>query len=173
MSFDHMRAAFESYIGLSDDVDTVQLALWFNEAQLDLAYDFGPVMERETGEIPAGYRLKPDDDWLCLLDSSPPCQVQPNGDIVFTKGGSGKLYYRRLPLGLSGVDGGEECELPPALHYLLPIFAAARYWDSESEGEPGESSHASKWLGYYYQGKNQARARLLGVHGEISGWLVR
>ena len=41
MSYEEMRAAFDSYTGAADMVDNAQLALWLNEAQLDLAYELG------------------------------------------------------------------------------------------------------------------------------------
>ena len=41
MTFAQMREMFEAYTGTGDEVDSAQLALWFNEAQLDLAYEPG------------------------------------------------------------------------------------------------------------------------------------
>ena len=39
MMFSELRESFIAYTGAVGQVDDAQLALWFNEAQLDLAYD--------------------------------------------------------------------------------------------------------------------------------------
>ena len=43
MKFSELRQAFETYTGIIGEVDDADLAIWFNEAQLDLTPDFGPV----------------------------------------------------------------------------------------------------------------------------------
>ena len=37
MNFGQMKEAFTAYTGIIDEVDAVDLAFWFNEAQVDLA----------------------------------------------------------------------------------------------------------------------------------------
>ncbi|MBQ6808474.1 MAG: hypothetical protein IJP07_04855 [Firmicutes bacterium] len=172
MTFDQMREMFEVYTGTSDEVDSIQLALWFNEAQLDLAYDLGPIESQELLPDEEGC-IRPGKDWLTLLGCDLPFRRLTDGRLQLEGEAKGKkLYFRRMPRLLTGTDGTEESELLPALHYLPALFAASRYWDMESEGDGEESTHASKWLSYYYQGKNLAKARLELARGPVDGWYV-
>ncbi|MDO4732466.1 MAG: hypothetical protein Q4B50_02975 [Bacillota bacterium] len=172
MTFDQMREMFEAYTGTSDQVDSVQLALWFNEAQMDLAYDLGPLESAELETDEEGC-VRPGEDWLTLIGCDLPFRRLPDGRLQLEGETAGKrIYYRRIPKALSGTNGSEESELLPALHYLPALFAASRYWDVESEGDGEESKHASKWLSYYYQGKNLAKARLELARGQLEGWYV-
>lgn len=170
MNFGELKTLFESYTGISDDVDNAQLALWFNEAQMDLAYDLGPVLSLA---VSAGDNdLAPGEDWLCIIACDIDYIQLPDGKLRFGPG-SGRIYYRAAPQAFSGTDSGEESDLPAALHYLPALFAASRYWDTESEGDGEESNQAAKWLGYYYQGKNLARNRSLSAQQYIEGWTMR
>ena len=171
MTFEEMKEAFETYVGMSDQVDNAQLALWFNEAQLDLAYELGKV-ESESISVSAGENYQPGLYWLRIVASELPFRREPDGSLTFEEEGDGKLYYRAIPTDMSGTDSSQESELPLALHYLPPLFAASRYWDMESEGDSEESSHASKWLSYYYQGKNLAKARLDQSSWDIGRWEI-
>ncbi|MBR2783546.1 MAG: hypothetical protein IKD93_05085 [Firmicutes bacterium] len=171
MKFSELTELFAAYTGAEDQADNARLALWFNEAQLDLAYDLGPVSVREIAAEP-GFRLHPEADWLCVAGCELDYIREADGSLLFPAGGRGRLFFRRLPQAFSGTDGDQESELPRAVHYLLAVFAAARYWDLESEGDGEESAHAGKWLGYYYQGRNLARSRLPGVYNDLRGWRV-
>ena len=166
-----MKNAFEVYIGSAGEVDNAQLALWFNEAQLDLAYEMGPVRSMEL-RVNEGAVFSPDDCCLRILASDLDFCHQPDGTLMFSNGGSGKLYYRAMPLPFTGIDDDQESELPLALHYLPALFAASRYWDSESEGDGEESAMANKWMSYYFQGKNQAKNRLDSAAMDIDRWQI-
>lgn len=113
-TFFDLKTAFEAHTGMSGEIDDAELAIWFNEAQLDLAVDCG------IKELPA----------------------------LFDAGNSSAVS-----------------ELPPVLHDLLPIFAASRYWDRESEGDTEESMHGTKWMSYYQQQKALRKA-MLNLGGE-------
>ena len=171
MTFSELCEAFVTYTGAVDQVDNAQLALWFNEAQLDLAYDLGPISTVELS-AESGSSCLPGTDWLCITGSDLAYQKLADGRLYFPQGGSGNLYYRALPSAFSGADGDQESALPGPVHYLMAMFAASRYWDMESEGDSEESTHASKWLSYYYQGKNTAKSRLPAASIEITGWTV-
>ena len=147
MTFAQLTAAFETYTNVSDQVDAAQLALWFNEAQLDLAYELGAVETRQL-ELTPGALLRPEADWLRVVGCELDYKRQPDGSLLFPNGGSGRLFYRRQPRPFSGIDSDQVSELPEALHYLPALFAASRYWDMESEGDGEESGHAAKWLSY-------------------------
>lgn len=171
LTFAEMKEAFETYIGASDQVDNAQLALWFNEAQLDLAYDLGAVTTLELN-LAAGDQLSPEQDWLRLVDCDLEYRRQADGRLVFPRGGQGRLYLRLMPTAFTGANNSQLSPLHPALHYLPPIFAASRYWDAESEGDGAENAQAAKWLSYYYQGKNLARSRLHQAGVELDRWQV-
>lgn len=171
MKFSELCQAFTAYTGAVDQVDNAQLALWFNEAQLDLAYDLGPISTLEL-ELAPGDCLRPGTDWLVITGCDLEYQRLPDGRLRFTKGGRGALSYRALPPAFSGADGDQKSPLPEPVHYLLAMFAASRYWDMESEGDAEESAHAGKWLSYYYQGKSVSRSRLPGAGFDVKGWTV-
>lgn len=171
MTFSELCEAFTTYTGAVDQVDNAQLALWFNEAQLDLAYELGPVSTL-TLNAAAGDSCLPGSDWLRVMGCDLDYVQLPDGRLRFTRGGQGGLYYRALPAAFSGADGSQVSALPQAVHYLLALFAAARYWAMESEGDAEESAHAAKWLSYYYQGKNTACSRLPAARMDLGGWTV-
>ncbi|MDO4582300.1 MAG: hypothetical protein Q4B96_06950 [Bacillota bacterium] len=160
MTFAELIKAFEAHCGVSNELDAAQLALWFNEAQNDLAADLGEI-KKQTLTVTAGEEYALPDDCLRLVEvAGAPYDCTPDQKLVFGANGAATLYYCALPAGFSGSAGTQESELHPTLHYLLPIFAAARYWDAESEGDYEESNLGSKWMSYYLQGKAAARIRL-------------
>jgi hypothetical protein len=171
MDFGQLREAFITHTGITDEVDAAELALWFNEAQLDLAWELSQIKRQQLE--PGTSSFVPPDDWLCVMGSNGLYRVSPDGNIIFEGAGATEMYYRQIPENFSGIDDSETSSLHLGLHYLLPIFAAARYWDKESEGDGDESMQASKWLSYYYQGKNLAKSRLFGMNEPIDAWLIR
>lgn len=172
MKFSELKAAFENYIGVSGDVEDTSIALWFNEAQLDLAWDFGEIKTEDYSAVPGVGQDLPDDA-LVLLDATDTYTVNSSGKIVFDNGGSVELYYRAMPTDFTGFDQDQESALPKAVHNLMAIFATSRYWDKESDGDAEEGGHATKWLSYYYQGKNMAKTRFNAVGGnQLDRWIV-
>ncbi len=173
MTFEEMKRLFEAYTGTDEEVDSAQLALWFNEAQLDLAYDLGPIQCQGIELDEDGY-IRPGGSWLTVVGCDLPFSRRLDGRLAVEGDAAGKcIYFRQTPALLTGTDSEQESELPEVLQYLPPLFAASRYWDMESEGDGEESNHASKWLSYYYQGKNLAKARLELAKSPVEGWYVR
>ena len=172
MNFSQLKEAFEIHTGVTDETDPAELALWFNEAQLDLAWELSPV-KKISVDIEEGGSYTPPDNWLCVIGSDRDYRVTSDGKLLFASAGTAEIYYRELPTSFSGIDGAEECELHLSLHYLLPIFAAARYWDKEAEGDSEESMQANPWMSYYYQGKTLARSRLFGIIDPVDSWKIR
>ena len=176
MDFADLRDLFENYTGVSEsEVEDIDLALWFNEAQLDLAYDFGNIKEYvyEDG-VEAGELNDLPVDLINLVDSTIPYEITLTGKIAFAQNGTPSIYYRAIPLSFTGTEPEATSELHEALHYLLAIWAASRYWDKESEGDGEESQHATKWMNYYYQGKAVALSKLSIVNGinKLDKWII-
>lgn len=172
MDFSQLKEAFEIHTGITDEADAAELALWFNEAQLDLAWELSPV-KKQSIDVIAGTAFTPPAGWLCVIGADKDYHITPDGKIIFEEEGPAELYYREIPVSFSGTDEEEESTLHQSLHYLLPIFAAARYWEKESEGDSDESRQASKWLSYYYQGKSLAKSRLFGINDPVDCWKIR
>ncbi len=172
MNFGQMRDAFLSYTGVVDPLDNAELAFWFNEAQLDLAWELAPVEAYELAGA-RGTVFTPPDDWLVIIGGSKQYRVTGGGDIVLEEDGPCELYYRKIPEDFSGLNDEQTTVLHLGLHYLLPIFAAARYWEKEAEGDGEELNQASRWLSYYYQGKSLAKSRLFGINEPIDVWQIR
>lgn len=176
MNFADLRDLFENYTGVSEsEVEDIDLALWFNEAQLDLAYDLGNIKSYtyEDG-VASGEENDLPSDVINLVDSTSEYEITLTGKIIFTNSGTQTIYYRAIPTSFTGIDPDAKCELHEALHYLLAIFAASRYWDKESEGDSEESQHATKWMQYYYQGKNAALSKLSIVNNinKVDRWII-
>lgn len=164
MNFATLKSIFENNTGVSsNEVESAELAFWFNEAQLDLAYELGPLGSYEyTAVADTTYDLPA--DALKITGCTGNYSIDGAGKIEFENEGENILYYRGMPTDFTGLDA-EESELHKALHYLLPIFAGARYWDKESEGDPEEMNLANKWLSMYYQGKAHAINKLSVITG--------
>jgi len=64
--------------------------------------------------------------------------------------------------------------LHPLLHDLLPLFAASRYWDRESEGDREETGHGTKWMEHYMRRKALllSKAMHLFGHEKPERWVV-
>lgn len=172
MDFSKLTEMFESYTGTSSEIDPAQLALWLNEAQLDLSsalsvpvkYTYMNVLAGEEYELPAGC--------MRIVDALANYSETPDGKIVFATGGDIDIYYRGMPTPFTGVDMTQTSALPEATHHLMAIFAASRYWDMESEGDGEESNHATKWMNYYLMGKQQAISVLDVAGTKVDRWMV-
>lgn len=166
MTFDKLQQLFISLTN-TDEVEPTTLALWFNEAQLDLALDFGEVKDASLpGLLTLGASSLPG-DLLRILDvqdgsgNSVDWEITPQGQIAVSGSGSCTLYYRAMPsVSFDGMTMDTESALPAPLHYLLAYYAAWKFWDMESEGDTEESNHATKFLNYYRTGKADMLAKL-------------
>lgn len=150
MNFARLRDIFENNTGVTSEVDDIQLAFWFNEAMLDLAYDLGEI---KSAALNTGDALPSD----CLKVTSGN-RLGADGKVI----NSGTVYYRSMPEDLTGADA-EIPALHQATHYLLPLFASYRYWLKESEGDAEEIGLANYWLGLYQQGKQNTINKLSSV----------
>ena len=174
MTFDKLQQLFISLTN-TDEVEPTTLALWFNEAQLDLALDFGEVKDASlpgllTLQDSANLVIKDEplpEDLLRILDvqdgngNSVDWEITPQGRIAVSGSGSCTLYYRAMPsVSFDGMTMDTESALPAPLHYLLAFYAAWKFWDMESEGDTEESNHATKFLNYYRNGKADMLAKL-------------
>lgn len=166
MNFSALVNLFEAYTQTDGAADNVVLALWFNEAEADLAYDLGPVVKYTYTEEAAEYEPPLD----CLRILAGDFSRTPQGKLVFS--GDKTIYYRQLPASFTGADGEAESPLPLSVHPLLAMFAASRYWDQESEGDGEESAHATKWMNYYQLGKARAVSRLDLAGERVERWNV-
>ena len=170
MTFEQLKALFQSYTGIGDtEVEDIELALWFNEAQLELAYDFG-----EVGSLAVSNTALPADYLNTIKVSNSNgmvgYEITPDGNIISNTDAT--LYYRKYPTDFTGLDLSAKSALPEAVHYLMAIFAASRYWDKESEGDGEESNHANKWMGYFINGKQNALKKLSLGGAKPKYWTV-
>ena len=167
MNFGELSDLFINYTGAEGDVDSAQLASWFNEAQLDLAYDFTRAEELTLADS----EIILPSNCLRIVDCSSSYSVLPTGKLMVDSIPA-ILYYTPIPEAFTGTNTMQESALPGAIHYLLAMFAASRYWDLESEGDAEESGHANKWMSYYLQGKAAAKSRLNTFGIKLDKWRV-
>ena len=162
MTFSELQELFVSLTN-TDEVDSSTLCIWFNEAQLDLALDFGEVKELPLRN--AALFDMPDDllKVLTITESGDHADwgISPAGKLVLPSSGNYELVYRAMPsIQFSPVDVDAESALPAPIHYLMAYYAAWKFWDMESEGDTEESNHATKFLNYYRQGKATMLSKL-------------
>lgn len=171
-TFTDLQKAFELHINAEGEIDSGQLVIWFNEAQLDLALDCGKIVRKVMIVEPGALYDLPEGCLELVTVEGSDYERTLDGKIVFATGGEILLYYRQNPQPFTGTDSDQVSQLHPALHDLIPIFAAARYWDRESEGDYEESGLGTKWMNYYLQGKEQRRQRLEGIYPKVERWQV-
>lgn len=181
MKFSQLKAAFELHCGTADLVDAAELAVWFNEAQNDLALYFAPAVRAAYFE---GQNQAADGTYPLPADCLRPLAVINEGsrrELRPVISGQGRLYvplgnfellYHKLPRFFTGLNGDEQSELAEALHDLIPLFAAARYWDKESEGDYSESALGTKWMSYYFQARDTRHKLLQGLSPLAAEWQV-
>ena len=175
MNFSQLVSLFESLIDAEGEVDNSKLAIWFNEAQLDLALDAGEIRQVSLERL-----SPPPADLLSILEltdeegNSIDWDTDTAGRLVFDRQ-KAQLLYRAMPtVSFSGTDNTQESLLPAPLHYLMAYYAAWKYWDAESGGDTEESSHASKFMNYYYQNRSRylARLNIAGGYGRVKQWQI-
>ena len=172
MKFSELVAAFETYTGVIGEIDDAELAIWFNEAQLDLSMDFGPIKTVQVMPDESGVAAVPSDS-LRVLDCDADYGWNAAGQMVFRTTDPVAVTYRAMPgVQFTGADPEQLPDLPNYLHYLLAIFAAARYWDRESEGDTEEMNLANKWLVTYNAAKKEFISKLNQAGAFVDRWII-
>ncbi len=170
MTFADLKSRFEALTGISDCANE-DLMVWLNEGQLDLALVAGRIVRQQYSDVLAGEELELPERFLRVEDCDRVYRLTPDGKIIFGLGGEVSLYYRQLPAEFP-LFGEGVCEINPLFQDLLPLFAASRYWDRESEGDGEESNHGTKWLKQYLDGKAK-RLKALGLWDQqLEQWTV-
>lgn len=172
MNFLELKQSFELNIGAVGEIDNADLAIWFNEAQNDLSLAFGRIQRKqytETERTNEGYFALPADllqvEDVCDSDGYSTKDYAITLDMLLDfPSGCPLLFYRGLPTPFSGIDETQDCSLPLSCQDLIVIYAVARYWDKESEGDYEESNLGTKYRTYYEQGK-LARLKLVQQAG--------
>lgn len=172
MNFSQFKQIFLAHTGLNDgDVQDSVLAVWLNEAQLDLAYECGEMDVAHYSGVPPAEGWELPEDCLTVVDGDDGFFVNNLNKVSFSTGSGGDIYYRKYPNVFTGVLT-DECYLPRAVQHLMPIFAAARYWDMESEGDSEEMNLATKWMNYYQMGKATALRNLDQARSHLQRWKI-
>lgn len=179
MKYSELVAAFEAYTGVVGEIDDADLAIWFNEAQLDLALDFGTVKTATLTPSSVGV-LSPPADNIKILDvlqdgQSANFSWSSAGDMRVDTDQPVDVVYRAMPDPahvFTGIDPDQTPDLPYPIHYLLAIFATAMYWDRESEGDTEEMNLANKWLARYNAAKANFKAKMDQAGSFVDRWTV-
>lgn len=175
MNFTELITVYDAYIGQEGDIDNAQIAIWFNEAQKDLAYDFGYAKDYtyEDG-VPAGVGVALPADNIRFLDADQPYSFDSAGRIVFAYGGRPTITYRYMPTTrFTGGDSEETSELPAMVHDLMCLWAAYRYWLREAEGDSEEMNQAMRFYQDYQTAKAIAKVKLDNAsNSKIDRWVI-
>ena len=152
MNVGQLRAAFEGLI--DDSVDNTLLLIWLNEAQEDIATIYGPI-ETTTLTAESGVEYSLPNNFLKVaevrLDGQEyvDYEISEWGQIAFMTGGDFTVYYHKVPDMLAPNDDNATPQLHEILHSIMSTYAAAKFYDRESLGDPEESAMASKLMGQY------------------------
>lgn len=179
MTFNELVGAFEAYTGVSGEIDNVDMAVWFNEAQLDLSLYFGNIKTSAPITPVSGVISTPVDNIKII-------EIQSDGsNLYYRKTGGGQIYvgtdqpvnivYRAMPAPehvFTGTDVEQTPDLPYPIHYLLSIYAAAMYWYRESEGDTEEMNLANYWLAKYNAGKASFIKMMDRAGDDLDHWEV-
>lgn len=179
MTYAELVAAFEAYTGVVGEIDDADMVVWFNEAQLDLSLDFGTVKTATLTPSTSGVLSPPADNIRIIA-------IQQGGeDVDFGWSSAGQMLvytdqpvdviYRAMPDPahvFTGIDPDQTPDLPYPIHFLLSIFAAAMYWDRESEGDTEEMNLANKWLARYNAAKKNLLNKMDSAGGKVDRWTV-
>ena len=174
MTFAELVAAFEAYTGVIGEIDDADMAVWFNEAQLDLAMDFGTIKTATLIPDSDGI-VAPPADSIKVIGADGDFAWDSMGHMVFPGRTEVKVYYRAMPDPthvFTGADPDQTPDLPYAMHYLLALFATAMYWDRESEGDTEEMALANKWLTRYQMMKKTFLSKMDQAGGRVDRWII-
>lgn len=182
MDFTELVEAFETHTGVAGEIDDAELAIWFNEAQLDLALDFGRIKTVELVPDENGLVTPPEDNIRVidvdgdLRNVGGDFRWNSIGQLIVDTTAPVRVSYRALPDAahiFTGADPTQTPDLPLALHHLLAIYAASKYWDRESEGDTEELNLANKWLAQYYAARKAFLSKM-NVPGSsnVDRWVV-
>lgn len=153
MNIGELREAFEALV--DDSVDNAMFIVWLNEALEDLAMEYGPVKYTTYNAVAnIEYDLPPDHlRTIEIKDKNGQrylsFEVSEWGKIRFLEDGDYTLYYHRVPTRLLVGDDSLKPDIHEVLQTPMYIYAAAKFFERESEGDPEESSHASKFMSQY------------------------
>ena len=180
MKFYELVRAFESYTGVTGEVENADLMEWFNEAQLDLSLYFGPI--KTVTETPVSGVISTPVDTIKIIE------ITGDGEnIYYRKTGGGQIYvgtdqpvsivYRAMPdpthvFDPENPDLDKEPDLPYPIHYLLSLYATAMYWYRESEGDTEEMNLANYWLAKYNAGKASFIKMMDRAGDNVDHWVV-
>lgn len=174
MKFSELQAAFEAYTGIIGEIDDADMAIWFNEAQLDLALDFGRIKTVELVPDENGIVARPEDS-IKIIDANGAYSWDSAGQMIFGTTEPVKVTYRAMPDPdhvLTGADPDQTPDLPYALHYLLAIYAAAMYWYRESEGDTEEMNLADKYRNRYELAKRSFLSKMDTAGSRVDRWII-
>lgn len=179
MKYNELVAAFEAYTGISGEIDDADIAIWFNEAQLELALYFGTIKTETVTPDSSGVLSTPVDNIKII-------EITSDGqNLYYRKTGGGQIYvgtdqpvtivYRAMPAPehlFDGTDPDCEPDLPYPIHYLLSVYAAAMYWYRESEGDTEEMNLANYWLAKYNAGISKFIKMMDRAGDDVDHWVV-
>ena len=174
MTFSELQAAFEDYTGVVGEIDDAELAIWFNEAQLDLALDFGPIKNVALTPNSNGIAALPP-DCIKLLDAASDYVWTAGGSLVFNTTNDVNITYRAMPDPIhvfTGANPDQTPDLPYMLHYLLAVYATSLYWYRESEGDAEEMTLAREWMSRYQMAKKNFLGKMNVAGDYIDRWIV-
>lgn len=167
MKVSELRDAFEALV--DDRVNNFILIIWLNEAQEDISLYYSPVESVELYAEAMVYKELPE-DLLRVIEvkdeNENVCrnfEITEYGHIRFADTGTYTIYYNRKPKDMPLGEDDAKPDLPELLHKPLYVFAASRFFDRESIGDPEESQFAQKLMEQYRQmvtaRANKLRAR--------------
>ena len=153
MNVKQIRETFEGLI--DDSVDNSLLLIWINEAQDAIASEYGVKTSKQIIAV-TDVEYPITSDFLRVLEvrnSDGEDYIWYNitewGDISFADDDTYTIHYLKTPTPVAGNNDIAEPSVHDFLHSLIPVYAAAKFYDRESLGDTEESQMANKLMGQF------------------------
>ena len=177
MNIKEIQTQFEGHIG--DTVDLAELVVWLNEAQRDIALRYGVVNrvsmvinDIKEVALPTNFMAAQRITLNGELVYPGQFTISPRGYFCADEAGTYVMDYLQMPLDLLATNGNNVPEINPVFHDLLALFAAARYFDREAQGDSEEMTQAQGWMSYYRNGLRDKAKVYQSSFQQVTGWTV-
>lgn len=187
LTFTDLKRRVESIIRV--EIDLVRLAQYIDEAQQDVAIQWGIPAEEEyevekdneEKDVPEDYVETIEVIWEGAEEPESFQRIVKNvtltkyGKFRFPKGGHYKVRYLRSPSGINPYDPESKPEVHSVFHPDIVNFCVGRYWQDHAEGVEADLAVGNMYLNKFNEKVVSKATKLRSQSHDpdrlgISGW---